>query len=598
MIKTILYRIVLSSVIFCLFAGLIVSQKIDIFAEDSVPVSIDNPESFYNSLGQSVDDRTLGYYDSDGILHVSEYSDFYKFYLNSSISLFDSNSETNDFIPAYLQCEAASSNFATYYFYNYKSRQTFIVPIAYRLKGDSYYTFCSVWVTISTDTSAHTNLFYYGYDSNELTVPKSDHIRDSYSKMSTGRFYVGDVLHYYGFTGNSVLTSDQLKNFMFYYNPSVNCLVYDADTDIGNDYSVSYYGDLVKYWLFGAVKSVGLSILRSKLSPTSSGFNGWVLTNPSVVNLSVMHAKGLKEENFRTSFTGSEYGGSSPSQGGDSGGGSGGDSGGGSGGDSGGGSGGSSINYTLLLNNIITRLDSVVSNTQTINNSIQNFISVFNNWVKNNSSYNSSVLSDLQSIINVLNDKLQKLIDKDINIDSITNNNGTNFWDALTALFNQLGSILNKLLDSLDYIFDGLLNIVNDLLNKICEWFVSSVEYLFNPSDDIKVQFDSRLASLKEKTGFIGQSVDLLNVVFTELKGGSGVSTQAMEDSAVFTWSNIDLMGTTLIPSGSLDIQQKIDEYGLSDVQSMVRTLGDMFVTVGCIFFVYRKGVKFFGGSI
>ena len=481
----------------------------------------------------------------------------------------------------------------------------------------------------SSPSSFYENKIYF-YQGKKVIIGNKQYF------YSIGRFQIyqgyGDYQQYplSNYKTNPV-TKTSLYSKKIYFHPSTACI---------ESSNLSNFEDIVTEWMNGKLYAVNIDKFNQLNGFNMSAYSGWIGTSPSLVEISQMKLNGINFSSFQSVFTSLEYSGGNEvdtppvpnPDGGTT------NPGGGTsptptpnpnppsgGGGSGGGSSSSGQDYSSILSNILAKLDS-------INQSIQSgdFKAVLNNFntiitqlteIKKISNAISEGIGQLQTQLDLLIDnlsnihcnfddknivqtikyntdrvvnKLDELLKKDVKVDfnQTVNQDGTNFWDFLTSLIDGLTETLKNLLDFGSSIFEKLF----DILDKLVSWLCDKLYGLIVPTGDYKEKMESQIDKLKTDSGFVWQSFELLGTLKDTLEGANTQSVGATDSNAkfTFTWSDVQLMGQTVISAGSAHPQEYIDSLGFHDAQEVCNQICDALLLYGAILFVISQLKEYF----
>lgn len=639
-LKKILKNVCIFTTIFTCVLGVFVSSKIDLFADDSLtsqPIAVGDGwgESAY-SVGDFIDGIKVASiknglpFANDGSLICDKPINGFR--MPSAISLYSNEIYTNVGKPTYAQFSSVSSGY--FRFYLTGSSNSSLSTFLYKNNSN---TIVLLNVLISTSSNSVDYLYKQGNTQDAVTSSSQySSLRMDSFKYS---FYSNGNKYYFGYYAVDLLSKSSsnvdigIAYPCFYVNPNMKVMDYSKGV-INDSFHIS---DLIYYYLSVGSDYLTQSQLRSSVYGADVGsLNGWFPTNPSLNDILILRGHfGLNEDDFVYSSTNASApsvptatpgtGGTTPTPTPGTGGttptptpGTGGSS--------------SSIDYTDILNSIKEHVfvsanmsTSINDTLNTINSKLDLIQQILNQGLgqiksaitdfslksitdkihsfidKFDAVDFSSKLTDIKVSIDALYDglfdkpligshtpleksilgALDDIVDavKKIKTGDIVNESGTNLWDFLTELIKGLEETIK-----------GLFNLsesVIDLMNNIVNWFLDVVTGWFTPDEKLKDSLNDKVGELKEKTGFIGQSGDMVKDVYiqfqnadSKINNGSGLT---------FKWSNIDLFGQTLINGGSINLQNEINSYGLSDAQTLVRTICDSLMILGTVVMVERK---------
>lgn len=239
-----------------------------------------------------------------------------------------------------------------------------------------------------------------------------------------------------------------------------------------------------------------------------------------------------------------------------------------------GGGGGGSIDNTLIQN--------------------QTIIDFWNEFTTRLSGYFDTHLTNIE---NFLNDIKQAINDFRNDTNNIINNpKETNFWDFLTEVFTTL---IDKFFDALKSFISDFFDFTQDTINlldkafrAIGKYLADRLTFLFIPSDSQQSEIKTKIASLKEKSGGIGQLSDSVIGYYR------GFDSIAESGDVLFTWEDITIPYGTVIPGGSFNVSDAISSSGLSAVQETVKIVFTFSVVLVTIKRCLRHILKMLGVNI
>lgn len=219
----------------------------------------------------------------------------------------------------------------------------------------------------------------------------------------------------------------------------------------------------------------------------------------------------------------------------------------------------STINNTLTLIN------------QFLNNNIDVPISDLKNLltdIKNLSEYQkeqltgiSAVLHDMKQLFIDIYNRLGEIKDK---IGGTINNieEGTNLWDVLKALIDNLGEFLSS----------GL-----ELFEK-----------LLVPQGTFQTDFNSTIVGIQDKLGVLYQPVDVFSNFLTNLYVPTETSTLA-DSGHVIKIPEAKYDGVTIIEAQSIDLDETVEKSGLKPLYDVYLLIVDMIVLFGILNLAFKK---------
>ena len=217
------------------------------------------------------------------------------------------------------------------------------------------------------------------------------------------------------------------------------------------------------------------------------------------------------------------------------------------------------INNTLILINqfLNNNIDVPISDLKTLLNDIK----TLSEFQKEQLTGISAVLHDMKQLFIDIYNRLGEIKDK---IGSTINNieEGTNLWDVLKALIDNLGNFLSS----------GL-----ELFEK-----------LLVPQGTFETDFNSTITGIQEKLGVLYQPVDVFSNFLTNLYAPSETSSLA-ESGHVIKIPEAKYDGVTIIESQSIDLDETVEKSGLKPLYDVYLLIVDMIVLFGILNLAFKK---------
>ena len=217
------------------------------------------------------------------------------------------------------------------------------------------------------------------------------------------------------------------------------------------------------------------------------------------------------------------------------------------------------INNTLILINqfLNNNIDVPISDLKTLLNDIK----TLSEYQKEQLTGISSVLHDMKQLFIDIYNRLGEIKDK---IGSTINNieEGTNLWDVLKALIDNLGNFLSS----------GL-----ELFEK-----------LLVPQGTFQTDFNSTITGIQDKLGVLYQPVDVFSNFLTNLYTPSKTSSLA-EAGHVIKIPEAKYDGVTIIESQSIDLDETVEKSGLKPLYDVYLLIVDMIVLFGILNLAFKK---------
>lgn len=194
--------------------------------------------------------------------------------------------------------------------------------------------------------------------------------------------------------------------------------------------------------------------------------------------------------------------------------------------------------------------------------------------------YNSSVLNTLNSLaITTTN------TDNTTNISSVDytyNYYITNQYDNSTKTEYNIDGSSDPNGNNIDNSLGG--TVIKSLIDRIIDLFNIVINFVAG------VIFGTVTSAAKgfiAKTGFIGESASMLPQMFRLL-----TNYVFSPSECVLSWSNVDLLGTTLINGGSINLDEVVRQSNLTELHNLCRIVLDGGLIVYTMQRVYRKGIQ------
>lgn len=217
------------------------------------------------------------------------------------------------------------------------------------------------------------------------------------------------------------------------------------------------------------------------------------------------------------------------------------------------------INNTLtLINQFLTNnVDVPLSDLKTLLTDIK----TLSEYQKEQLTGISGVLTEMKQLFINIFDRLGEIKDK---IGGITNNiePGTNLWDVLKALIDNLGEFLSS----------GL-----ELFEK-----------LLIPQGTFQTDFNSTITGIQDKLGVLYQPVDVFSNFLTNLYAPTETSTLA-DSGHVIKIPEAKYEGVTIIEAQSIDLDETVEKSGLKPLYDVYLLIVDMIVLFGILNLAFKK---------
>ncbi len=219
----------------------------------------------------------------------------------------------------------------------------------------------------------------------------------------------------------------------------------------------------------------------------------------------------------------------------------------------------STINNTLTLINqfLSNNIDIPLSDLKSLLNDIKTLTEFQNQQLTGI----SSVLTEMKQLFINIFDRLGEIKDK---IGGTINNiePGTNLWDVLKALIDNLGEFLSS----------GL-----ELFEK-----------LLVPQGTFQTDFNSTIAGIQDKLGVLYQPVDVFSNFLTNLYAPTETSTLA-DSGHVIKIPEAKYDGVTIIEAQSIDLDETVEKSGLKPLYDVYLLIVDMIVLFGILNLAFKK---------
>lgn len=217
------------------------------------------------------------------------------------------------------------------------------------------------------------------------------------------------------------------------------------------------------------------------------------------------------------------------------------------------------INNTLTLINqfLNNNIDVPISDLKTLLTDIK----TLSEYQKEQLTGISAVLNDMKQLFIDIYNRLGEIKDK---IGGTINNiePGTNLWDVLKALIDNLGEFLSS----------GL-----ELFEK-----------LLVPQGTFQTDFNSTIAGIQDKLGVLYQPVDVFSNFLTNLYAPTETSTLA-DSGHVIKIPEAKYDGVTIIETQSIDLDETVESSGLKPLYDVYLLIVDMIVLFGILNLAFKK---------
>lgn len=235
-----------------------------------------------------------------------------------------------------------------------------------------------------------------------------------------------------------------------------------------------------------------------------------------------------------------------------------------------------------LLNAIKNNLKDYTGDFTTINNTLTLINQFLNNNIDVPLSDLKTLLTDIKTLSELQNEQLtgisgvlqemkQLFIDifdrlgeiKDKIGGNITNiEEGTNLWDVLKALIDNLG----------DFLSSGL-----ELFEK-----------LLVPQGTFETDFNSTITSIQDKLGVLYQPVEVFSGFLTDLYAPAEVASLS-ESSHIIAISEVKYQDVTIIESQELNLDETVEQSGLKPLYEVYLLIVDIIVLFGILNLAFKK---------
>lgn len=217
------------------------------------------------------------------------------------------------------------------------------------------------------------------------------------------------------------------------------------------------------------------------------------------------------------------------------------------------------INNTLTLINqfLNNNVDVPLSDLKTLLNDIK----TLSEYQKEQLTGISAVLHDMKQLFIDIYNRLGEIKDK---IGGTINNieEGTNLWDVLKALIDNLGNFLSS----------GL-----ELFEK-----------LLVPQGTFETDFNSTITAIQDKLGVLYQPVDVFSNFLTNLYAPTETSTLA-DSGHIITIPEAKYDGVTIIEAQSINLDETVESSGLKPLYDVYLLIVDMIVLFGILNLAFKK---------
>lgn len=235
-----------------------------------------------------------------------------------------------------------------------------------------------------------------------------------------------------------------------------------------------------------------------------------------------------------------------------------------------------------LLNAIKNNLKDYTGDLTTINNTL----TLINQFLNNNIDV---PISDLKSLLNDLKTLSEFQKEQLTGISAVLHDMKQLFLD----IYNRLGEIKDKIGGTINNIEEGtnLWDVLKALIDNLGNFLSSGLELfekLLVPQGTFETDFNSTITGIQDKLGVLYQPVDIFSNFLTNLYAPSETSTLA-DSGHVIKIPEAKYDGVTIIEAQSIDLDETVEKSGLKPLYDVYLLIVDMIVLFGILNLAFKK---------
>lgn len=258
---------------------------------------------------------------------------------------------------------------------------------------------------------------------------------------------------------------------------------------------------------------------------------------------------------------------------------------GGGGSSSGGGSGLSAEQYQELisiLNSIKDNMKDYSGDLTLINNTLQSINRILSENILNQYDLIYQCLNDVKALSELQNQQLT-------GISGVLQEMKSLFLD----IYTRLGEIKDKIGGTINNIEEGtnLWDVLKALIDNLGEFLSSGLELfekLLVPQGTFETDFNSTITSIQDKLGVLYQPVDVLSGFLTDLYAPTEVASLS-ESSHIIAIPEVKYQDVTIIEPQQLNLDETVEQSGLKPLYEVYLLIVDMIVLFGILNLAFKK---------
>lgn len=235
-----------------------------------------------------------------------------------------------------------------------------------------------------------------------------------------------------------------------------------------------------------------------------------------------------------------------------------------------------------LINDIKNNMKDYTGDITTIYNTL----TLINQFLSNNIDVPLSdlktILEDLKTLQNVQNEQLT-------GISGVLQEMKTLFLD----IYQRLGEIKDKIGSTINNIEEGtnLWDVLKALIDNLGEFLSSGLELfekLLVPQGTFETDFNSTITSIQDKLGVLYQPVEVFSGFLTDLYAPTEVASLS-ESSHIISIPEVKYQDVTIIEPQELNLDETVEQSGLKPLYEVYLLIVDMIVLFGILNLAFKK---------
>lgn len=258
---------------------------------------------------------------------------------------------------------------------------------------------------------------------------------------------------------------------------------------------------------------------------------------------------------------------------------------GGGGSSSGGGSGLSAEQYQELisiLNSIKDNMKDYSGDLTLINNTLQSINRILSENILNQYELIYQCLNDVKALSELQNQQLT-------GITGVLQEMKTLFTD----IYTRLGEIKDKIGSNITNIEEGtnLWDVLKALVDNLGDFLSSGLELfekLLVPQGTFETDFNSTITSIQDKLGVLYQPVEVFSRFLTDLYAPTEVASLS-ETSHIISIPEVNYEGVTIVQNQEINLDETVEQSGLKPLYDVYLLIVDMIVLFGILNLAFKK---------